>query len=212
MKSHTDPILQAYLNRLEVALAGVESADRFELLDRVREHYDAARRELPDPTDDQLADILHKLGAPEVVAREMLAVSTVRAADGPTVSSKTLWIPLALALAWPLGLVGLVVSSVSSGRERLLLAGVTLVGPLLFTGTFLSPAAFSPSGQGVARLIMGVLWSPATIGGLAAGLVLLRRHSQSAGETPSSTKLNVAPIMGATVLVWLALVFIVRSL
>jgi uncharacterized membrane protein len=207
--SQTDPVLVAYLNRLGAALGNVNSSDRNELLDRVREHYDAASRDLSHPTEEQRANILRKLGDPELVAREMFDVAHAAEPEMATFAGTT-WTAITLALVWPVGIIGLATRALPSVRERLLLAALAVVGPILGASTTFSPAAFVPDGTGALRLVAAALWSPMTVTGLMAALVLVWRHSQLSGTPSTFTSNKALGVMVGLLIAWIVLAFLAR--
>lgn len=65
---HATHIVEGYLARLELALAGSDPARRAELLEDVRAHIAEARAALTEETDAALLAILDRLGDPATVA------------------------------------------------------------------------------------------------------------------------------------------------
>ena len=70
MTAEAEVIMEEYLRRLEQELAAVSAADRAEIVLEVREHFDEARRELHDPSEAALRNILERLGPPAAIAAE----------------------------------------------------------------------------------------------------------------------------------------------
>lgn len=64
--------VRAYLTELEQLLADAPKTERAEVLSGVRDHVAAALEPVADPTDDDVHEVLDRLGPPEDVAREAL--------------------------------------------------------------------------------------------------------------------------------------------
>lgn len=62
------PLVEAYLDDLDRALAGIDPAERADVVASIREHVDASLSEEPTPQDVQ--DVLRRLGPVERIARE----------------------------------------------------------------------------------------------------------------------------------------------
>src|SRR5438477_13212474 len=79
-------ILDDYLTALEEELRDLSPSDRAEIILEVREHYEEARRELTDPTEADLRNIVERLGPPAEIAaeaRQRLGVAAPTAQSGP---------------------------------------------------------------------------------------------------------------------------------
>ena len=91
-------ILDEYLVALEEELRGLSPSDRAEIILEVREHYEEARRELVDPTEADLRNIVERLGPPAEIAaeaRQRLGVAILTAESGsPSVPPPRLRPPL----------------------------------------------------------------------------------------------------------------------
>lgn len=74
-------ILDDYLSALEGELRDLSPSDRAEIVLEFREHFEDARREVIDPTEAQLRNIVERLGAPSEIAAEARARFGV---EGPT--------------------------------------------------------------------------------------------------------------------------------
>ena len=120
------------------------------------------------------------------------------ASTGFVTDRDRVWIPLGLAMLWPVGLVGLTRLSGLSRTDRLLLAAITVVGPCLAFG-FVGPGAFIAGGRGLMTFVVHLLWSPFTLGGLAACLIVLWRYMRL-GSSITAKRTTVLAIFG-----WLAL-------
>jgi len=63
-------ILDGYLRALEGELRDLAPSDRAEIILEVRGHFEDARRELDNPSEAQLRNIVERLGAPAEIAAE----------------------------------------------------------------------------------------------------------------------------------------------
>src|SRR5271154_21575 len=63
------PLVQDYLRRLDLALAGVPQPEAAELRDQIAAHLDEALT--PSSDDRTVAEVLDRLGPPEEIADEM---------------------------------------------------------------------------------------------------------------------------------------------
>lgn len=197
MKTGTHPILQTYLDSLELALQGVPVPEKLELMERVREHFESVRLENPNASDEELRAALARFGSAAALAEEMRVQFADRMVGNSPANEQVasglsaLWIPFSLALLWPAGLVGLARLGRLRTVDRLVLAALTLIGPCL-TFAWLGPAAFAPNGSGPTVFIAHLLWSPLTVGGLIAGWVMLSRHVVGLSATAKSAAAVIA--------------------
>ena len=130
-------ILDQYLGALESELRDLPPADRAEIIIEVKAHFSDARRELTNPTEAQLRNIVERLGPPAEIAaeaRERLGVQAPaavpaatpvasapqRSAAGPLeVLAVVFWV-----LWWPIGILLMALSSRWSRRDKAIALGV----------------------------------------------------------------------------------------
>ncbi len=73
MSDDFDAICAEYMARLKVALSGLPSGDRTQIVEQVSEHIASARAALPEQTEAAVREILERLGPPEEIAGEAKA-------------------------------------------------------------------------------------------------------------------------------------------
>lgn len=125
-------LLDEYLIALEHELRDLAPADRAEILIEVRDHFDAARQELPAPTEADLRNILERLGSPPEIASEARqrlgvipapAIATPRSAAGVLeVAALVGWV-----VWWPVGALLAAVSPRWSRRDKAIAVFIELV-------------------------------------------------------------------------------------
>ena len=116
MNVHTDPLVDEYLRRLEVAAAGLPADRRLELVSEIRGHLREALRQVPEGDQAGVRNALERLGAPEEVAAAALDASedsstAVGQLSGLAVAS------LLMAVLWFAG-IGAVLALVFGYRAR----------------------------------------------------------------------------------------------
>ncbi len=99
MSDDLDAICAEYMARLKVALSGLPSGDRTQIVEQVSEHIASARAALPKQTEASVREILERLGPPEEIASEAKAETGSR--------QRRARVPVLLAGAFAVGLVGL---------------------------------------------------------------------------------------------------------
>lgn len=141
MKVISQQIIDEYLTTLEAELADVSPSDRAEIILEVREHYEEARRALPNPTEAALRNILERLGPPaEIAAETRQRLGVTAPASGsytvpqPTPSRSGLAVgPLEIAavigwIAWlPIGVLLMAISPRWTRRTKV----ITILAELL---------------------------------------------------------------------------------
>jgi len=135
MKVEAGQILDEYLGALESELRDLPPFDRAEIIIEFKAHFSDARRELTNPTEAQLRNIVERLGPPAEIAaeaRERLGVQAratapaagpaatpvasapQRSAAGPLeVLAVVFWV-----LWWPIGILLMALSSRWSRRDK----------------------------------------------------------------------------------------------
>ncbi len=149
---HAAHIVEGYLARLELALAGSDPARRAELLEDVRAHIAEARASLSEETDASLLAILDRLGDPATVAAGLAedaptrdtrdardSRDPARSSSRPPVpsapSASSRWGPLEAAallltfFIWPIGVLLAWLSRSWDRREKIV---ATLIGGMAF--------------------------------------------------------------------------------
>ena len=151
-------ILDDYLGALEEELRGLSPSDRAEIILEVREHYEEARRELVDPTEADLRNIVERLGPPAEIAaeaRQRLGVAVpaidpgtpaasadagcAASAAGPLeIAALILWV-----LWWPVGVLLMALSPRWTRREKATAMVVELGFFAVLLGATLTPVYFT---------------------------------------------------------------------
>lgn len=131
---HPDPLVAAYLRRLDTAAAALPSDRRAELIAEIRAHIEDALREAGTSDEVAVRNVLERLGSPEEIASEapgrppvLGRVGEGEGAIGPL--ERGALAVLALGglvpiLGWATGVVLAMASGVWSTRDKL--AGVLL--------------------------------------------------------------------------------------
>src|SRR5882757_4212349 len=68
MNMHTDPLVDDYLRRLDVAASALPAHQRTELVSEIRDHLQEALRQAPEGDKAAVRDALERLGSPEEIA------------------------------------------------------------------------------------------------------------------------------------------------
>lgn len=208
-------ILDEYLAALEGELRSLSPADRAEIVLELRAHFEDARRELTEPTEAQLRNIIERLGRPAEIAaeaRERLGVEApaslpaapplARAAAQPSAAglleilAVVFWV-----LWWPVGVLLMALSPRWSRRDKAIAVTVefgfiaVLIGasstPALVSGGF---GAISPAWN----LLVFLLVPPSLLG--IIGAAYLVRRLAAPGARPWTGPWGIA---GRTALVLL---------
>jgi uncharacterized membrane protein len=151
-------IFDEYLGALEEELRGLSPSDRAEIILEVGEHYEEARRELVDPTEADLRNIVERLGPPAEIAaeaRQRLGVAVPTAESGPAsvpassrkttsaagpleIAALILWV-----LWWPIGVILMALSPRWTRREKATAMVVELGFFAVLLGATLTPVYFT---------------------------------------------------------------------
>jgi uncharacterized membrane protein len=151
-------ILDDYLGALEEELRGLSPSDRAEIILELREHYEEARRELVDPTEADLRNIVERLGPPAEIAaeaRQRLGVTVPTAESGPAsvapptppqtaaagaleIAALILWV-----LWWPIGVILMALSPRWTRQEKAMALVVELGVFAVLLGASLTPIYFT---------------------------------------------------------------------
>jgi uncharacterized membrane protein len=164
---HANTIVEGYLARLELALAGADPLRRRELVDDVRAHIADARAGLADETDADLLAICDRVGEPAEIAHDVSATVGGGPSEAATTPSyRWSWfevVAIALTIvAWPVGAILTGLSRVWTRREKVVAIGIgtvtfaigfPLFAPLI--GPILGPAMGSLGP--IAPMFMGTL-------------------------------------------------------
>ena len=130
----TDRLVTDYLTRLDVALSGLASDRRSQIVTEIADHISTGRESLVNPTETDILNLLERLGSPEAIAAE--------AADGDSQATvqnprrgihETLAIALLLFGGFFLG-IGWVVGVVLLWTSRMWHAKDKLLGTMVFPG------------------------------------------------------------------------------
>jgi uncharacterized membrane protein len=183
----TDPLVAAYLRRLEVAASGLPPGRRAELIAEIRDHVDEALREAGAADEVAIRNVLERLGPPEEIATAAAGAPETHVPVEGRRRSGRLEIAALVALVvpvvgWLVGVVLVAVSQAWSSREKtvgLLLASlpvllglaVMLVGADDGSGPTPVGDGRLPADEGLGPLEAGVL-AFALFGGLPPALYL----------------------------------------
>ena len=218
MNVRTHAIHDEYLTALEMELQGLSPADRAEILLDVREHFEAARAELVDPSEADLRNILERLGPPADIAADArqrlgnsapeaapVAVSlpllaAAKPATGPLeVAALVAWV-----LWWPLGILLTGLSSRWSRRDKVLAVLIELVlGAVLVsyfsTQTYRTHTVF---------VFVWLLIPPTVIGIFGAGYLAWKLASPSPRRWSSNWRIagRIAALVVGAWLAWTLLI------
>lgn len=199
MNAVTSPLVAAYLADLERRLADAPAADRLDVLDAVREHFDAAFADLgPEPSDDDVRRVLAGLGSPDDVAGALAlgapsaaptqpAPAQVAAAPTQPRTSVGVWVLLVVAgLVAGLLVAPLVVALAIVHVAALVAALAVGVGATAWVGV----RAFGPRAREPRRpwqMTFAVLLPAALVAGvvvLGSAFFLVIQTGSSEGEAP----------------------------
>ena len=205
----THPMIEAYLTELDRMLAGIDPAERAEVLSGVREHLVGALAGRTAVTDEDVRSVLAELGPPQAVADEAYAgrgSATAPSAPKPGVMSRG-WVPVVVAVAQGIGLLMacLTVGGGSVSVSTSVVDGVEVSSELTGNPLWLIPAVLVltlPLWATVAVLV-GV--SPLWVGReKAAGMLVIPAAAVLLGVLPL-IGYAMAGINGVFVGAWVAL-------
>ena len=177
--AHPNPLVAAYLGRLERAASALPSERRDELVGEIRAHIDEALRDADATDEATVRNILDRLGPPREIA--LAAVGPV--AESPRPRGKLeLAALLVLALGgivpvvgWGIGAVLVLASGAWSAREKGIGLALGLLGALaVFALVVMIPA----NGGGLGSMEIFVLFGWGVVAGWvsAAYLAVRLRH------------------------------------
>lgn len=177
--AHSDPLIAAYLSRLDAATATLSPGRRDELIAEIRTHIDDALQEAGASDEVTVRNVLERLGAPEEIAAMVEGPVT-----GPTQPRGKLEIAALVVLAlsgvlpiigWAIGVVLVLASDAWSHRDKTigLALGLfaTLSVPLI---VILMPGS---GGLGPMELMVLVGWGVVSGPVSAAYLAYRLRHA-----------------------------------
>lgn len=176
--SHADPIISAYLSRLEAAMATSPPGRRNEIISEIRAHIDEALQEAGASDEVTVRNVLERLGPPEEIAS---AASTPGPEQTRSRGKFELAALVVLALSgilpivgWAVGVVLVLASDAWSAREKVvgLMLGLvaTLSVPLI---VILTPGS---GGPGPLELLVLLGWGVVSGPVSAAYLAYRLRH------------------------------------
>jgi uncharacterized membrane protein len=216
-------IVDDYLVALEEELLGLSPSDRAEIILEVREHYEEARRELVDPTEADLRNIVERLGPPAEIAaeaRQRLGVaipttesgspsvpppsSTPTSAAGPLeIATLILWV-----LWWPLGVILMALSPRWTRREKATALVVELGFFAVLLGASLTPIYFTGARGYLSHIFIYpvfLLFPPTLAGLFGAGYLtwkIASRGKDREWSTPWKVAGRTAGILVGAWLLW----------
>ena len=187
---HAEELVDAYLDRLDAALAGVPVDRREEIVSEIRSHIAEERAAVSDETDADLHNLLERLGDPEVIALAARPPVAPVMAEHSSVGPIEILALVLTPIIWPVGVILYWVSPRWRTRDKVI---ATLLPPggypvvffvlqlLLFTGTVAGGGCTELSENGVliSRSCTGLAaapqWAQVVLGiaGLVAALFLL---------------------------------------
>lgn len=126
----TDRLIDDYLRRLEAAAAHLQRSRRVELVAEIREHIEAALREVDSADEVAVRNILERLGPPEEIVEASEPPPTVSRDPGrlETAALVALVVPF---LGWIVGIVLVLLSQVWSRREKMIGIALALLPAVL---------------------------------------------------------------------------------
>jgi uncharacterized membrane protein len=223
-------ILDDYLRALEQELRDLSPSDRAEIILELREHYEEARRELTDPTEADLRNIVERLGPPAEIAaeaRQRLGVAVPTTASSapsvPPLSSPPTSAAGALEIAalilwvlwWPIGVILMALSPRWTRREKAIALVVELGFFALLLGATLTPIYFSARVAYMNHFFIypAFLLFPPTLAGIFGAAYLTWKIASRGREREWSTPWKVAGrTAGIVVGAWLLWVLVLGPL
>lgn len=223
-------ILDEYLLALERELRELSPADRAEIVLEIREHFEDARRELTDPTEAQLRNIVERLGTPDEIAAEARRRFGVeRQPAMPDPISLTSGLPrsaygaleilavIGWVVWWPAGVLLMALSSRWSRRDKVIALTVELGFFVVLAGVTGTLNLIAGNGAGPRILshywiLFVLLLFPPSVFGIA-GAAFLAWRLRHPGVLPWSANSIIA---GRTALIvigaWLVWVLVLGPL
>jgi uncharacterized membrane protein len=223
-------ILDDYLGALEEELRGLSPSDRTEIILELREHYEEARRELPDPTEADLRNIVERLGPPAEIAaeaRQRLGVAVPTVESGPTsvappssrptsaagaleIAALILWV-----LWWPIGVILMALSPGWTRREKAIAMVVELGFFAVLLGATLTPIYFTGRGAYLNHFFIYpvfLLFPPTLVGIFGAAYLTWRIASRGRARQWSPAWKVAGRTAGIVVAAWLLWVLVLGPL
>lgn len=212
-------IVDEYVSALTAELGDLPAADRAEIITDVREHYEEACRELPDPTEAALRNILERLGSPSEIAAEarqsLAGVGPGLVAPSPAVTTAP---PRALEVLtligwiawWPLGLVLMAISSRWTRRAKVTAVLLQLGSVAVVLGVFSTPVYFL-SGSHNFMLPLYLLFPP-TLPGIVGAAYLAWKLTSPGHRRWSEAWRAGGRALGMVFMAWLLWVLILGPL
>ena len=180
-------IIDEYLAALETELRDLAPSDRADIILEVREHYEEARRELPDLTEAALRNIVERLGPPPEIAaeaRQRLGV-TVRTSVTDSLPAPSTPFPTPSAAGplevaaligwmvwWPAGVMLMAISTRWTKRVKATAMVVELGFLALVLGYFSTPTYFNHSSGSHNWILPLFLLFPPTLPGIVGAVYL----------------------------------------
>jgi hypothetical protein len=188
MNQHTThPLVAAYLTELEQLLAGIDPAERAEVLSGVREHVEVSLPTGGAASDEEVRAVLTELGPPQAVADEAYAGLPAASQPSPPQSRPALeraWVPAAVAILLSLALLSIISTSL----------GMVSYGG---SGEDVSHTVAFPTFTFVLLLMTSVLWVPAAALTMMSSLWSRSEGRQLAMLAPgAATALTLLPDLG----------------
>ena len=183
-------ILDEYLGALEGELRDLPPADRAEIVLEVKAHFEDARRELTDPTEAQLRNIVERLGPPAEIAaeaRERLGVEAPGSVPGATpvatalprsgaglleILAVVMWV-----IWWPIGVLLMALSSRWSRRDKAIALAVEFGVIAILNGAASTVSLMTGGTGGNSRfwlLWVFLLFPPSVLGIIGASYLTWR--------------------------------------
>ena len=198
MTVETGRILDEYLAALEGELRGLSPVDRAEIILDLKAHFEDARRELTEPTEAELRNILERLGRPAELAaeaRERLGVETpatpppvpsvARPAAQPSAAGPLEILAVVFWVVWwPVGMLLMALSPRWSRRDKAIAVTVEFGFIVVVIGVSSTLALFS-GGFGAlshAWVLLLFLLVPPSLLGMIGAAYLVRRLITPAGR------------------------------
>jgi uncharacterized membrane protein len=223
-------ILDEYLRSLEDELHDLSPSDRAEIVLEVREHFEDARRELVDPTEADLRNIIERLGPPTEIAAEArqrldvalpAAESSTPSVPPPTPRPTSAAGPLEIAalilwvLWWPIGVILMALSPGWTRREKAVALVVELGFFAVLLGATLTPFYFTGRMAYLNHFFIypAFLLFPPTLAGIFGAAYLTWKIASRGSDRGWSTPWKVAGrTAGIIVAAWLLWVLVLGPL
>jgi len=170
-------------------LRGLSPSDRAEIVLELREHFEDARRELHDPTEADLRNIVERLGPPAEIAAEARLrfgvtelTPTVEAVPKKTFGALEVAALVAWFIWWPVGVLLTALSPRWSRRDKAVAVVVQLVAFATIDGLLPTPAYLFSNGSRAVFGHLGILVvlmvaPPSVLGFFGAGYLVWKAVS-----------------------------------